>query len=310
MISNMRNAFINRLSELAKNDKNILMMAGDLGYNVLNKFYDDMPKQFVNAGIAEQNMTSMAAGMALEGKKVYTYSIANFPSLRCLEQIRNDILYHDANVKIISVGAGFGYGSMGMSHHGTDDMGVMRCLPNIIIFSPSDKNEAIRVAELSVMTKKPAYIRLGKGGEEDIHEYLEFNIGESINVVKGNKVAIFTTGPIASEALEATNILNEMSISTALYTFPTVKPIDEEIIKKCGNDFDLIVTVEEHNIIGGLCSAVAEVLAMQKNKAVLRKIGLNDTYISEVGSQKYLRERHNLCSKDIVNTVLDYINLK
>ncbi|MEG2609453.1 MAG: transketolase, partial [Bacilli bacterium] len=145
----MRNSFINETAKFAKKDKEIMMITADLGYGVLKEFYDEIPKQFINCGIAEQNMASISAGMALAGKKPYIYSINNFASLRCIEQIRNDILYHNANVKIITVGAGFGYGALGMSHHGTEDLSIMRCLPNLIVFSPGDKYEAKRVAELA-----------------------------------------------------------------------------------------------------------------------------------------------------------------
>ena len=305
----MRNTFVDELLKEAKKNNKIKLLTGDLGYGVLNKFSDELSGQFINAGIAEQAMTGIAAGLALNGDIVFTYSIGNFPSLRCLEQIRNDILYHNANVNIVSVGTGLGYGSLGMSHHGTEDMGVMRCLPNIVIFSPSDKNEAKRVVQLATKTTNPSYIRLGKGGEVDVHDsYIEFEIGDSIKVIEGNTVAIFTTGPIAGEAKEATEKLNELGISTALYTFPTVKPIDEKTIKDCGEKYDLIVTVEEHNIIGGLGSAVAEILSEQKNKAILKKVGLKDVYVSKVGNQKYLREIYNLDSKSIIDTVLSYIN--
>jgi transketolase len=249
----------------------------------------------------------MAAGMALTGKKVYTYSIANFPTLRCLEQIRNDVLYHNTDVKIVSVGAGLGYGSLGMSHHGTEDLGVMRCLPNLIVFSPCDPYEAKRVAELTLQTEKPCYVRLGKGKEDAIHEgEVNFEIGKSINIIKGDKVAIFVTGPLGGEALKATKELNRCGISTSLYSFPTIKPIDEECIIKCANEYELILTVEENNIIGGLASAVSEILSMNKYKAVLRKIGLNDIYISEVGNQQYLRERFGLDSESITQTVIEY----
>ena len=301
----MRNAFINELSLFAKDDKDIIMMVGDLGYGVLKPFYEELPNQFINAGISEQNMLSMAAALGMEHKKVYTYSIGNFDSLRAIEQIRNDILYHDANVKIISVGSGMGYGALGMSHHATEDLGIMNCLPNIIIFSPSDPIEAKKIAELTVKTNKPCYIRLGKGNEPIINsEKVKLEIGKAIKIVDGKDVAIFVAGPGASEAYEAAKELIEQNISTALYSFPTVKPIDEKLIKKVFKDYKLVITFEEHNIHGGLGSIVAFVAAGQRNnRAVLKCIGLNDEYVSTVGSQEYLRDVYNINAKAIIDVV-------
>lgn len=299
----MRNTFVNRLADYAKKDKDMIMMVGDLGFGVLKRFYEEMPKQFVNAGIAEQNMASMAAGMALMGKKVYLYSIANFPSLRCIEQIRNDILYHNADVKIISVGTGLGYGSLGMSHHGTDDLGIMRSLPNLIIFSPGDPTEAKRVCELCHETPNPAYIRLGKGKEAIIHDKeLKFKIGEGIKVLDGKDICILATGPICNEAYLAAK-----ELKAAFYTFPTVKPIDEKLIKKCSKDYKLIVTVEEGCVMGGFAGAVSEVLTTEKNSAIQLKIGLDDTYVGEVGNQDYLRELYGLDSKSIVKKIKNFM---
>lgn len=300
----MRNAFIDELVKIAKKDKNVLMMCGDLGYNVLKEFYENMPEQFINAGIAEQNMMSVASALGLEKKKVYVYSIGNFTTLRCLEQIRNDVLYHDSNVKIISVGSGFGYGALGMSHHATEDLGIMRCLPNLTIFTPSDPEEAKKAAELSYNLEKPCFIRLGKGNEPSIHEKdFKMEIGKAIEIIKGTEAAIFVAGPGSIEGLNAAKELNEMGISTALYSFPTIKPIDENLIRECFKNYKVIVTLEEHNIIGGLRSAVAEIASTQINNAVLRAIGLKDTFASTVGSQEYLREVYKINKNEIIHVI-------
>ena len=164
----MRNHLINELTAIAKKDKDVMLIAGDLGFGVLNEFMETLPDQFINAGICEQNMASVAAGLALEGKKVYVYSIGNFPGIRCLEQVRNDICYHNANVKIIVVGGGFAYGQLGMSHHATEDLSIMRSLPNMTVYSPSDPLEAVDVIREAYATEGPGYIRLGKGGENRI----------------------------------------------------------------------------------------------------------------------------------------------
>ncbi len=305
----MRNTFINTLYDLAIDDKNIYLMTGDLGFGVLTKFWETYPDRFFNAGIAEQNMTSVAAGMALEGKNVFTYSIANFPTLRCLEQIRNDVAYHNANVKIVSIGAGFAYGGAGMSHHATEDLAIMRSLPNITVFSPADPLETVYVTKAACALNSPCYIRLGKGGESNIHDNIRnFEIGKAIKIIDGKKICIFATGSIAIEAKKAAINLNNSKISTALYTFPTVKPIDIELIENCALEFDLIITIEEHNIVGGFGSAVAEVMAEINSNSVLRRIGLKDTYSSIVGSQEFLRDNYGMSHRSIEDTVLSFIS--
>lgn len=305
----MRNTFINTLQQLVARDKNIILITGDLGYGVLNNFWEAYPEQFVNAGISEQNMTSVAAGMALEGKKVFTYSIANFPTLRCLEQIRNDIAYHNADVKIVSIGAGMAYGAAGMSHHATEDLAVMRVLPNITIFSPSDPLETIQVTKKAYVMKGPCYIRLGRGGEKNIHDKNEtVNINSAIKILDGNKICIFSMGDITSEAYDATNELNKLGISTALYSFPVIKPIDLKTIELCSQKYDYILTLEEHSIIGGFRGAVAEVMAEFKGrKAILKRIGLVDEYPSVVGSQKYLREYYAISCKNIIDKIMQLV---
>ncbi len=301
----MRDTFVKTLVSLAKNNKNIELVTGDLGFGVLKPYWETVPNQFTNAGIAEQNMTALAAGMSLEGKTVFTYSIGNFPTLRCLEQIRNDCCYHNANVKIVCVGGGFVYGSLGMSHHATEDIAIMRALPNIAVFAPGDLAEAEAVTKAIAEYDGTCYLRLGRGGEKRIHEKIDnFKIGKAIKVKDGSHIAIFSTGAIFEEVEEAISLLKDTGINPAVYTFPTVKPIDREVILACANDFDLIVTVEEHNIIGGFGSAVAEVMAENPQKARLLKIGLEDTYSSKVGSQKYLRSEFGIDAKGIAEKII------
>lgn len=304
----MRNAFINQLTEIAKDNKNIELVTGDLGFGVLKNYYETCPDQFVNAGIAEQAMTSVAAGMALEGKTVFTYSIGNFPTLRCLEQIRNDCAYYNSNVKVVCVGGGFTYGSLGMSHHATEDIAVMRALPNVTVLCPGDLEEARLAAIAAANTDGTFYIRLGRGGEPRIHEKpIDFKIGKAIKVQDGSRVAIFTTGAIFEEIPKAIELLKENEITPAAYTFPTVKPIDKAVIEKCAEEFDVIVTVEEHNVVGGFGSAVAEVLCETPRRAKLVKIGIEDTYTSEVGSQKHLRKYCKIDSDSIAKRILQEV---
>lgn len=303
----MRDTFVKTLIELAKKDKNIELVTGDLGFGVLKPYWEQLPEQFINAGIAEQNMITMAAGMALEGKTVFTYSIGNFPTIRCLEQIRNDCAYHNANVKIVCVGGGFVYGSLGMSHHATEDLALLRSLPGVVVMAPGDLVEAECATKAIAEYPGTCYLRLGRGGEKRIHDKIEnFQIGKAIKINDGEKVALFSAGAIFDEVQEACKLLNEEGINPALYTFPTIKPIDKDVIEKYASEFDYVVTVEEHNIVGGFGGAVSEVMAEMKNKkAQLIRIGLNDIYSSIVGSQKYLRDQYGMSAKKIAQRVMD-----
>lgn len=301
----MRDTFVKTLVELAKKDKNIELITGDLGFGVLKPYWEAVPNQFTNAGIAEQNMTTVAAGMALEGKTVFTYSIGNFPTLRCIEQIRNDCAYHHANVKIVCVGGGFVYGSLGMSHQATEDLAILRALPDVVVMAPADLVEAEECTKALAAYPGTAYLRLGRGGEKRIHDQIDnFRIGKAIKVRDGKRIAIFSTGAIFEEVNAACEILLEKGYEPAVYTFPTVKPLDKEVIRNCAKDFDLIVACEEHNIVGGFGSAVAEVIAeMKEKRAYLLRIGLNDEYSIKVGNQQYLRQQYGMDSVSIVKKI-------
>lgn len=304
----MRDSAIKVLVELGKNDKDINLITGDLGFGVLTPFWEALPNQFINSGIAEQNMTAVAAGMALEGKKVFTYSIGNFPTLRCIEQIRNDCAYHNANVNVICVGGGFVYGSLGMSHHATEDIAMLRALPDVTVFCPGDVTEAEACVKASAEIDGTCYIRLGRGGEGRVLENVDFKVGKAINIRKAIdadvKIAVLSTGAILREVNAACDILESKNIGAEQYSFPTVKPIDDDVIKDCAHKFDYIFTVEEHNIIGGFGSAVAEVMAQCGGKAKLVRLGINDCYCTKVGSQDYLRNQYGIDTQGIVEKIL------
>lgn len=297
----MRDTFVRTLIEIAKEDPNIELVTGDLGFGVLKPFWEQLPNQFTNAGIAEQNMTTVAAGMALEGKTVFTYSIGNFPTLRCLEQIRNDCAYHHANVKIVCVGGGFVYGPLGMSHQATEDLAIMRALPDVTVLAPADIAETEAATKAIAYWNGTCYLRLGRGGEGRIHERLDqFQIGKAIQVRQGSEVSVFSTGAIFDEVLGACEILIKHGYNPSVYTFPTVKPIDRAVIEHCARKDTLIVSCEEHNIIGGFGSAVAEVMAEMKDQhASLLRIGIEDQYAVRVGNQKYLREQYGVSASRI-----------
>lgn len=309
----MRDTFVRTLIEEAKKDKNIELVTGDLGFGVLKPYFEQLPNQFTNAGIAEQSMTGIAAGMALCGKIVFTYSIGNFPTLRCIEQIRNDCAYPHANVKIVCVGGGFVYGSLGMSHQATEDIAIMRALPEVTVVCPGDLVEAAEATKAIAHIPGTVYLRLGRGGEKRVHNKIDnFQIGKAIKIQEAKadcnkKVALFSTGAILDEVTEAAGILEKEGIGVEEYSFHTVKPIDKDVILDCANRYDYIVTVEEHNVIGGFASAVSEVITDSDENVRLIKIGLNDEYCSKVGNQKYLRAQYGMTAQDIVKKVKETV---
>lgn len=307
----MRYALVKTLKEEALKDKNIMLLTGDVGFNVLNEFYDVLPAQYVNCGISEQNMSSVAAGLALSGKKVFTYSIGNFSTLRCIEQIRNDICYHNASVTIVSLAAGFAYGALGMSHHATEDIACMRALPNMTVFSPADPLETIAVTKAAIRSNAPCYIRLGRGGEPALRSSFDsqkFETGKAYLLRGGEaNVCVFATGSIAREAVTAADSLASRA-DIPIYTFPTVKPVDAQFIRDCARRYEVILTIEEHTVTGGFGGAVAEVLAEQSApKARLVRMGLNDVFSGAVGDVSYLRKYYKMDSqaiKSVLESVL------
>ncbi|HET9766280.1 MAG TPA: transketolase C-terminal domain-containing protein [Thermoanaerobaculia bacterium] len=292
----MRTAFLDTLYELAKADRRIVFITGDLGFSVVERFMTELPDQFVNAGVAEQNMTSLAAGMALMGKVVFTYSIANFPTLRCLEQVRNDVCYHEANVKVVAVGGGFTYGAMGASHHATEELGVMRMMPGMVVVAPADPIEARAATRAVVAHDGPCYLRLGKAGEPNVHEGpIDFQLGRAIRLRDGKDLTLISTGGMLGTALAVAERLAERGVQARVLSMHTLKPLDEEAVRAAARDTGAVATLEQHSIIGGLGSAVAEVLAELPGERVrFRRIGIPSAFSERVGSQKWLEQLHGL----------------
>lgn len=254
----MRNVFIKELVKYAETDPRIVLITGDLGYSVLEPFQTKFPERFINAGIAEQNMTGLAAGLALSGKIPFTYTIVNFATLRCLEQIRNDICYHNANAKIVSVGSGFAYGTQGYTHHGIEDITIMRCLPNMRVFSPADSVETQALVKLMLEIEGPCYLRLAKADEPKLHESLEhYSYPKMIQLCSGSKGVILSTGVITSKILE---FVTNHNLDYAVYSVPIIKPLDIETLSKLANSYNNILTIEEHQLNGGFGSAILESL--------------------------------------------------
>ena len=308
----MRDTVIRELINLGKEDKNLTLITGDLGFGVLRPFWETLSDQFINAGITEQSMTGVAAGMALEGKTVFTYSIGNFPTLRCLEQIRNDCAYHKLNVNVICVGGGYVYGALGVSHHATEDIACLRALPEVSVICPGDAIEAKYAVRAIAKSSGSCYLRLGRGGEKAINTSLSsFEIGKAYKIREAKpfekRVAVFSTGAILEETALACDKLEEQGIGVEQYSFPTVKPIDSGVIADCAKRFDHIFTVEEHNIVGGFGSAAAEVISGLGESVRLHRLGINDFYCSKVGTQAYLRDYVGISADKIAENVINSI---
>lgn len=303
----MKKALINTINDLMYENKNIYMFTADLGYGVMNKIVENHPERFINVGICEQNMTSMAAGMAMEGNIVFTYSIGNFPTLRCLEQIRNDVAYHHANVKIVAVGGGFAYGNLGMSHHATEDIAVMRAIPGMTVFSPADAAETTAVIKEAVKIDGPVYIRLGRGGESDI-THISFDINRIMPVAKKEvqcakySVALLGTGTVVADAAKAVEQLGEC-FDVSVYSVTKIKPLDIESVIKICKENDYVATIEEHNVAGGVGSAIAEIISEAGIGIRLLRIGMDDQFTQVVGSPNYLRHYYELDCEGIVRRV-------
>lgn len=293
----MRTAFIETLTEVAETNPNVMLLVGDLGFGVVVDFAKRFPKQFLNVGVAEQNMTGVAAGLAMAGKTVFTYSIANFPTLRCLEQVRNDVCYHNANVIVVAVGGGLAYGSLGMSHHATEDLSIMRSLPNLKVVAPGDPLETgMAVRELSKGVG-PAYLRLGRAGEPSVHHGpINFEVGKAIEVRSGQDATLVATGGMLATASKVAEKLAGEGISVRVLSMHTLSPsIDASAIQDAAKQTTNILTIEEHSLVGGLGSAVAEVLADKGDTGWrLLRIGLPSTFSGIVGDQEYLKMQFGL----------------
>jgi transketolase len=304
----VRDRFFHDLTEAARDNPDIVLITADIGFRVTEPFAEACPGQFLNVGVAEQNMAGIAAGIALGGGRVFTYSIANFPTLRCLEQIRNDIAYHHADVTVVAVGGGMAYGALGMSHHATEDLAIMRAVPNLAVAAPGDPAETSAVMTDLLRNGGPAYLRLGKAGERRVHRSpLSLVRGESVQVRdRGGPVVLFSTGGILDVACKAAVMLEAEGVPADVRSFPWLNPLDVCAVREAARRYETIVTIEEHSIVGGLGSTVAETLAEWPDRVPLVRIGLPNRTFSLVGDQDYLRAAHGLDPYEISRRVLDH----
>ena len=305
-----RAAFGLGITDIAKNKKNLIVVTCDVSTSAgLDRFRKTFPDQYVDLGIAEQNMIGVAAGLSSEEFDVVTTTFAPFQTMRCCEQIKVNLGYMKEKITMVGLASGLVLGNLGYTHCCIEDIGVLRSIPNLNIISPSDSLETIKAVEASLESERSCYIRLTGGSNNPIinkSDY-EFKIGKSITLKEGKDIIIFSSGAILSETLQAANLLKDNGISAKVVNMHTIKPIDEEMIQNSIQDFKLIVSVEEHNIIGGLGSAISETLSKFKGSPALLSLGINDTY-SKSGSYDFLKDYHGLTHKKILKNILEKLD--
>ena len=295
----MRTAFINELMVLARENPRVFLVVGDLGFSVIEPYAAEFPDRYLNVGVAEQNMTSVAAGLASEGYHVFTYSIANFPTLRCFEQIRNDICYHQLPVTVVAVGGGVAYGNLGYSHHAVQDIAALRTLPDMTVYSPADPDEAAGCLRLALSRGRPSYLRLGKAGEAKLHAPSDLTQGP-VRVRNGQSpVAIVATGSILKSALAAADLLAQRGIEIPVYSCPILS-------NEAAGKFQLlwqypkIISVEEHGYAGGFGSFLKEICP---DTVSIQICAIPDQNAALVGSQECLRRRAGLDADSLAQVV-------
>lgn len=301
----MRNAFADEITRLAAEDERVVLLSGDIGNKMFDRFKLNAPGRFMNCGVAEANMMSVAAGMALCGLRPVIYTITPFTTTRCLEQIRVDACYHKLPVLIVGTGAGLSYAELGPTHHSLEDMSLLRSLPEMSVLAPCDSMELRLGIRAALEHSGPVYMRIGKKGEPQIHaEPPEFRLGRAITVRKGTDVCLISTGNMMAVVLEAAKLLGECGLSARVESFHTVKPLDTDRLGELFSAYRAVAVVEEHSRIGGLGSSVAEWLARQEATAGrLISFGTDDVFMHEVGSQEYARQKFGLTATNIADTV-------
>ena len=303
----MRNAFADELTMLGDEDPRVVMLSGDIGNRLFDKFKTRHTARFFNCGVAEANMMGVAAGLAMNGLRPVAYTIAPFVTTRCFEQIRIDVCYHEAPVTIVAVGAGLAYSGLGPTHHACEDIALLRALPNMIVVCPGDAYEVRAALRAALQQNQPVYIRLGKKGEPLVHQgpIDRFRIGKAITVSGGRDVCLLSTGNMLAETVEAAHQLGQQGISAEVVSFHTVKPLDEACLSEAFGRFDLVATIEEHSRIGGFGGAVSEWLAdsgIVPCKFI--RFGTPDAFFRKSGEQNYARKMLGLTGQDIADQIV------
>ncbi|HEX3871063.1 MAG TPA: transketolase C-terminal domain-containing protein [Pirellulales bacterium] len=297
----MRNAFADEITRMAAEDPRVVLLSGDIGNRLFDKYKELFPSRFFNVGVAEANMISVAAGLAANGLRPIAYTIASFTTYRCYEQIRVDLCYQNLPVTVVGVGAGMSYAANGGTHHSCEDIAVLRCLPNMKVVCPADALEARATMRAALKEAGPVYLRMGKKGEPKVYtEVPKLTIGKAITLREGSDVCLVATGNMVHEAGLAADEMARHGVSCRVVSFHTIKPLDEELLAEAFDQCSVVATVEEHSVIGGLGSAVAEWVCRQdKMRAKLLSFGTADEFLYESGDQKHARHKNGLTAHNI-----------
>lgn len=303
----MRDAYVSTLYDIAKKNKHVMSINADIGAIIFNRFIADFPDRFINAGVAEQNMMGVAAGLASCGKIPFVYTMVPFITARTYEQIKIDVCLQRNNVKIVGVGAGISYSTLGPTHHGIDDIAIMKTLPNMNIVSPADPLET-KLATYSIAEMdKPVYLRLGTSGELNIHgEDYSFEFGKGEVLKDGNDVTLIATGSILFDVLMAAKVLeNEYCVECRVINIHTIKPLDKDIIIKAARETNNVIVIEEHSIEGGLGESIASVILESNYQTRFIRMGINDSFCMGYGTHQELKSIYGLTKEGIITRVLE-----
>jgi len=305
----MRKAFFNSLYEIVREDKRVILLTSDTGALVLDRLRKDFSNRCINVGIAEQNMIGVAAGLAMSGKIVYVYAIIPFITMRCFEQIRVDLSCQNLPVKLIGIGAGLDYSTLGPTHHGLEDIALMRSLPEMTILNPSDNTLAQASAEMAYQIPGPVYIRLDRTSEQLICSDIRNNFLDGLSVLKtGKDLCIIATGKMVFTAQKVADEFSKHSIDVGVVDLYRIKPLNTELLLNIINQTGYVATLEEHSIIGGIGSAISEILAEARKTCRLKRLGLPDRMCRQYGSREYLHTLINFDVKGIVDTLRKWMS--
>jgi len=297
----MRNAFADEILKLALADERIVVLSGDIGNRLFDKFKAAMPQRFLNCGVAEANMISLAAGLASSGLRPVCYTITPFVTTRCLEQIKLDVCYHEMPVTIVGTGSGLSYAALGSTHHSFEDIAIMRCLPGMRVLAPADAPELRSLLKECFAQNSPSYLRIGKKGEPILTEAVNSISGKWQKLRNGPHATLLSCGTILAEVLDAANRLAEAGIEVSLWNCATVKPLDSDALMSLPTA--PVFTIEEHSILGGFGSAVAEFLSSRPSAPPLLRLGIPDEFLHDTGEQDESRTHCGIDSTGIVKAV-------
>jgi len=300
----MRDAFNDELYDIAASNPEALLLTADIGFKVFDRFREDFPDRFINVGVAEANMMSIAAGLSLSGKRPFVYTIIPFLTMRAFEQIRVDVCIQNQPVKTVGVGGGLAYGILGPTHHSTEDVAILRSLPNMTVITPCDPLESRKATRAAFEHPGPVYVRLGRNGEPPLYtgDY-DYQIGRAVTMRQGTDATIITSGPVTKLGLDAAERLSAEGVEVRVLNMHTIKPIDQDPILRAAAETKAMVTVEEHSVIGGLGSAVSEVLAEGGTPIPFKRVGVQDRFCYGVGGQEYHLRQQGITVEAIYNIV-------